>query len=730
MMSFLQRAWGPITTPKYKDRLPKGFTYKDYQLSDHQEELDNLAEDNLIDLFKRIDEILEPWEKERARALARHNKLENEEETAESDAGNSEEENEENNQDYSEEENGAQSEEDASQDDDNDDQDNEDEEEEEGSSDREEDAPSTDDEEMETSFQQETEEDDRPNPDLMMEDDKADKKKKKKQDQPSESPKKKTYNKKDKPVAPLIDYKIHVVQAMIIMVVRSWRMLLLGSVEGWSKLLVFDRYDPDYSERLTLKKDTPFDSLGEIELDKRTLQVLQDSKLTETTRIQARSLPHLMDMKDVTMLSKTGTGKTLAFLLPLVEVVTGLRVKARQGTKVVILSPSQELARQTHTLLHRLLAPHPQTAALVCGHMPKEQERKVLTNHLATFVVATPARRFYYTTYYDYHAPTTSLNLTNCVTDHSSPAERFLSLVVDEADLMLTDDLYRTSILEIMGRLDRPTHWYQKVLVCATVNEQVRLFAQAYFRSQACITIGKEEEMATVRRCAQHAIRVETPDKLALLYTFLRKCQEHKVKNLVFLSTCSQVQFYHELFNYINIPVCAIHSGMDKAAERRTLRRFQREPGLGLLCTDVLSRGMDLPDVGAVLQLELPRCMEDYIHRVGRTARAGRSGVAYLAVTPNESAFLRLLAPRVPLSWATFTPADSKDLVHQHVQKNLYLKKSARSAFSSTFKALRSHPYAKQLRYNKLDRDQVAKSYGLNFAPKPTAKPLRNKPSR
>ncbi|UYV79353.1 HAS1 [Cordylochernes scorpioides] len=615
------------------------------------------------------------------RHLPGKQKGENEEETAESDAGNSEEENEENNQDYSEEENGAQSEEDASQDDDNDDQDNEDEEEEEGSSDREEDAPSTDDEEMETSFQQETE-----------------------QDQTS-----------------------------------------------------------DYSERLTLKKDTPFDSLGEIELDKRTLQVLQDSKLTETTRIQARSLPHLMDMKDVTMLSKTGTGKTLAFLLPLVEVVTGLRVKARQGTKVVILSPSQELARQTHTLLHRLLAPHPQTAALVCGHMPKEQERKVLTNHLATFIVATPARLLA-------HLRTIQVQLRG-----------FLSLVVDEADLMLTDDLYRTSILEIMGRLDRPTHWYQKVLVCATVNEQVRLFAQAYFRSQACVTIGKEEEMATVRRCAQHAIRVETPDKLALLYTFLRKCQEHKVKNLVFLSTCSQVQFYHELFNYINIPVCAIHklikhnldysykkirpnpnklivcdisvrmmsddslivtlkemgdvavclqSGMDKAAERRTLRRFQREPGLGLLCTDVLSRGMDLPDVGAVLQLELPRCMEDYIHRVGRTARAGRSGVAYLAVTPNESAFLRLLAPRVPLSWATFTPADSKDLVHQHVQKNLYLKKSARSAFSSTFKALRSHPYAKQLRYNKLDRDQVAKSYGLNFAPKPTAKPLRNKPSR
>lgn len=195
-----------------------------------------------------------------------------------------------------------------------------------------------------------------------------------------------------------------------------------------------------------------------------------------------------------------------------------------------------------------------------------------------------------------------------------------------------------------------------------------------------------------------------------------------KKKIIVFFSSCHSVQFHGELFNYIDIPVLSLHGKQKQNKRTGTFFEFINAKQGILLCTDVAARGLDIPKVDWIIQYDPPDDPREYIHRVGRTARAGTSGRALLFLLPQELTFLKYLKQaKVPLNEYEFPQNKIKNVQSQLeklVEKNYYLNKSARDAYRSYMHAYASHSHRDIFNVHSLDMQKVAKSFGFSFPPK------------
>uniref|UniRef100_A0A7S3T488 ATP-dependent RNA helicase n=1 Tax=Emiliania huxleyi TaxID=2903 RepID=A0A7S3T488_EMIHU len=442
-----------------------------------------------------------------------------------------------------------------------------------------------------------------------------------------------------------------------------------------------------------------FDSLKLLD---ETQSALRDMGFETLTEIQARSIPPLLRGLDVLAQAKTGSGKTLSFLIPAVELLARARWLPRNGTGMVCISPTRELALQIYGVLRELCAHHRQTHGLVIGGANRRAEAEKLAKGVC-HLVATPGR------FLDHLSGTKGFVVTN-----------LQMLVIDEADRILEIG-FEEDMRAIIKLL--PTQGRQTALFSATQTKNVADLARLAIQNKPVyVEAQSKQDHATVATLEQGFVVCESAKRFLLLFTFLKKNLKKKV--IVFFSSCNSVKYHAELFNYIDLPVLDLHG--DQKQNKRTATFFEfcsAESGI-LFSTDVAARGLDIPAVDWIVQYDPPDEPKAYIHRVGRTARAGGQGRALLFLLPQEMAFLKYLKQaNVPVSEFEF-PASKLANVEAQLQKlvakNYYLHKSARDAYRSYIHSYNSHSFKDVFDVYALDLAGVAKSFGFENPPKVT----------
>lgn len=343
------------------------------------------------------------------------------------------------------------------------------------------------------------------------------------------------------------------------------------------------------------------------------------------TQIQAQVLPEALQGRDIIGLAETGSGKTGAFVLPILQ---GLLEKgpARGGSSAVILAPTRELAFQIHQAVQSVGQSMGATSVCVTGGVDRASQAIALARHVHV-IVATPGRLL------DHLKDTKGFHLRTV---------RYL--VLDEADRMLSMD-FEEELIQILENIPEER---QTMLFSATMTSQVQKL------QRASLTDPIKVEVST---------KFQTPETLLQSYLFIpakyKDCyltyiiNEHAGKSiLVFGATCNNVQRLALMLRNLGFPAVSLHGQMSQPKRLGALQKFASGQRTILICTDVASRGLDLPNVDVVINFDLPGAGKEYIHRVGRTARAGKSGKAIAMVTQYEVEIYQrleaLLGSRLP----------------------------------------------------------------------------------
>ncbi|GER28057.1 ATP-dependent RNA helicase has1 [Striga asiatica] len=408
-----------------------------------------------------------------------------------------------------------------------------------------------------------------------------------------------------------------------------------------------------------------------------TMNAIKDLGFQYMTQIQARGIPPLLEGEDVLGAARTGSGKTLAFLVPAVELLYNIRFTPRNGTGVIVICPTRELAIQTHAVAKDLLKYHSQTLGLVIGGSARRGEAERIAKGV-NLLVATPGR----------------------LLDHLQNTKGFIyknlkCLMIDEADRILEAN-FEEEMKQIIKILPKVR---QTALFSATQTKKVEDLARLSFQSTPVyIDVDDGRRRVTNEGLQQGYCIVPSAKRFILLYSFLKRNLSKKV--MVFFSSCNSVKFHSELLRYIQIDCLDIHGKQKQQKRTTTFFDFcKAEKGI-LLCTDVAARGLDIPSVDWIVQYDPPDEPKEYIHRVGRTARGeGAKGNALLFLIPEELQFLRYLKDKL-------------------VSNNYYLNKSAKDAYRSYILAYNSHSMKDIFNVHRLDLKAVAASFCFTSPPK------------
>uniref|UniRef100_A0A8C5LHN5 ATP-dependent RNA helicase n=1 Tax=Jaculus jaculus TaxID=51337 RepID=A0A8C5LHN5_JACJA len=435
-------------------------------------------------------------------------------------------------------------------------------------------------------------------------------------------------------------------------------------------------------------EDTSFASLSNL-VNENTLKAIKEMGFRNMTEIQHKSIRPLLEGRDPLAAAKTGSGKTLAFLIPVIELIVKLKFMPRNGTGVLILSPTRELAMQT--FVH--------TYGLIMGGSNRSAEAQKLANSI-NIIAATPGRLL------DHMQNTPGFTYKN-----------LQCLDIDEADRIL-DVGFEEELKQIIKLL--PTR-RQTVLFSATQTRKVEDLARISLKKEPLyVGVDDDKANATVDGLEQGYVVCPSEKRFLLLFTFLKK--NRKKKLMVFFSSCMSVKYHYELLNYIDLPVLAIHGKQKQNKRTTTFFQFCDADSGTLLRTDLAARGLDMPEVDWIVQYDPPDDPREYIHRVGRTARGldGR-GHALLILRPEELGFLQYLKQsKVPLnefdfSWSRISNIQSQ--LEKLIEKNYFLHKSAQEAYKSYIRTYDSHSLKQIFDVNNLNLPQVALSFGFKVPP-------------
>lgn len=440
---------------------------------------------------------------------------------------------------------------------------------------------------------------------------------------------------------------------------------------------------------------------SELNLSGPTQKAIEKMGFTKMTSVQSRTIPPLLAGRDVLGAAKTGSGKTLAFLIPAIELLYSLKFKPRNGTGVIVVTPTRELALQIFGVARELMEFHSQTFGIVIGGANRRSEADKLVKGV-NLLIATPGR----------------------LLDHLQNTKGFVfknlkALVIDEADRILEIGFEEEmkQIIKILPKDDR-----QSMLFSATQTTKVEDLARISLRKGPLyINVDEQHETSTANGLEQGYVVCDSDKRFLLLFSFLKRNQKKKV--IVFLSSCNCVKYYGELLNYIDLPVLDLHGKQKQQKRTNTFFEFCNAKQGILVCTDVAARGLDIPAVDWIVQFDPPDDPRDYIHRVGRTARGSNGkGKSLMFLTPNELGFLRYLkAAKVPLNEFEFPTnkiANVQSQLEKLVSSNYWLNQSARDGYRAYLQAYASHSTKLVYQIDKLDLVKVAKSFGFPVPPK------------
>ena len=343
----------------------------------------------------------------------------------------------------------------------------------------------------------------------------------------------------------------------------------------------------------------------EFKLSSTVLKGLEALKFEQPTPIQQQAIPIALAGKDVIGLAQTGTGKTAAFCIPLLEKFT-----QDEKSRGLILAPTRELALQIEQFWGELTQKvgRLRAACLIGGASMRAQLRQL--SYQPRLIIATPGRLID-------HIENYKLNLSG-----------FSMLVLDEADRML-DMGFEPQLTQIRKRLSGER---QTFLFTATWDKRTESVSATYLKSPVRVSVGEISNAAPL--IEQELIRVEHKQKNNFL---LDELNRQTVPVLIFARTQVRTERLSGFLESYGFPVARIHGGRSQGQRNSALREFREGRARILVATDVASRGIDVPEIGFVINYDLPEVPEDYIHRIGRTGRAGRNGKALALVSREEA---------------------------------------------------------------------------------------------
>jgi ATP-dependent RNA helicase RhlE len=353
----------------------------------------------------------------------------------------------------------------------------------------------------------------------------------------------------------------------------------------------------------------------DLQLSAPILKALSGEGYTEPTPIQAQSIPVLLQGRDLLGIAQTGTGKTAAFALPILERLSKETERAARGTcKVLVLSPTRELASQIGESFKTYGKHLRVSRAVVFGGVSIGKQIEILRGGVDV-VIATPGR------------------LVDLIERRALTLSAVKVLVLDEVDQML-DLGFIHAIRKITGMLPKER---QNLFFSATMPKEIANLAGGLLRDPVRVEVAPVA--TTAERVNQSVIHVEPANKVKLLVEILK--DNNMTRTLVFTRTKHGADKVMKALSTAGYTAAAIHGNKSQANRERALAGFKAGKILVLVATDIAARGIDVDGVSHVINYDLPHVPESYVHRIGRTARAGAEGDAIAFCTPEDRGLLR-----------------------------------------------------------------------------------------
>lgn len=368
-------------------------------------------------------------------------------------------------------------------------------------------------------------------------------------------------------------------------------------------------------------------SFSHLGLSDKVLAAVAATGYTIPTPIQEQAIPHVLSRRDVLGIAQTGTGKTAAFVLPMLTLLEKGRARARMP-RTLILEPTRELAAQVKENFDRYGAGQKLNVALLIGGVSFGDQDSKLTRGVDV-LIATPGR----------------------LLDHTERGGLLLTgvelLVIDEADRML--DMGFIPDIERICKLVPFTR--QTLFFTATMPPEIRRITEAFLHNPVKVEVSRPATAAvTVTQC-QVASGREAHQKRDILRRLLRDAKDLK-NAIIFCNRKRDVAIVYKSLQKHGFSVGALHGDMDQPARMAALDQFRKGELPLLVASDVAARGLDIPEVSHVINFDVPHHPDDYVHRIGRTGRAGRSGTAISIVTsPDQksiAAIEKLIGQSIP----------------------------------------------------------------------------------
>ena len=376
----------------------------------------------------------------------------------------------------------------------------------------------------------------------------------------------------------------------------------------------FYKNDRFYSEKYLIDNEADrmkFSQYHFVEEIKRNIEHLGYKKPTD---IQYKSIPHILKGEDLLAIAQTGTGKTAAFALPVIHRLHSQKIKNRpDGIKCIVMVPTRELAIQIHEVIQQLAKGTRVVSFSVFGGVEQDQQIAQLQKGI-DILVSTPGRLF-------------DLTHQGYIQLH-----RVEILILDEADHML-DLGFIKDIRDLIRHLPKKR---QTLFFSATIDEDIKKLAYSLVQKPVRIQISPKDPVS--KNVDHYVVYVAMDDKRFFLERLVRDNPSSKI--LVFVRTQGRCERVQAAMKRVGIEALAIHGGKEQKSRLDTLESFKKGTIQMLIATDVSARGIDIPDVDYVVNYDLPEHAESYVHRVGRTGRGFKKGMAYAFCDVEEKPLL------------------------------------------------------------------------------------------
>jgi superfamily II DNA/RNA helicase len=381
-------------------------------------------------------------------------------------------------------------------------------------------------------------------------------------------------------------------------------------------------------------------SFSHLGLSDKVLASVASAGYTTPTPIQDQAIPHVLARRDVLGIAQTGTGKTAAFVLPMLTMLEQGRARARMP-RTLILEPTRELAAQVQESFEKYGTNHKLNVALIIGGVSFDDQDTKLSRGVDV-LIATPGR----------------------LLDHFERGRLLMTgvelLVIDEADRML--DMGFIPDIERICKLVPFTR--QTLFFTATMPPEIRRITEQFLHNPVRVEVSRPA--STVTTTTQSLVKTgrEPHDKRDTLRRLIRSAEGLK-NAIIFCNRKREVATLHRSLQRHGFSAVALHGDMDQSARTAALDQFRKNEVTLLVASDVAARGLDIPDVSHVFNFDVPHHPDDYVHRIGRTGRAGRSGAALTIVTPADSksvaAIEKLIGQTIPWAGEPTAPAATRE---------------------------------------------------------------------